>query len=215
MDKEVNLSELYSFLATSKKLETKGVKVPENILAQLSSLEEQLIREKVLPVLRDKIEPVLRQIRRELTLVVEYSPDASISVRLSRERNLIDLDATTLLTPDPVPDIKRRKSQQREGVRGPNTKLRVTTPEGQVFCDAHTATNTFCDILEHIGLLRVRQLGKISSSFNLVSTSKDPNRQQRQFGNLYVFTHSSTADKAKLLRRISDKLGLGLTIEII
>lgn len=214
MDK-LSLEELYNFLATSKKLENTGVKVGDDLLAKLSSLEERLIREKVLPVVSDKIEPVLNQIRRELILVVEYRPDEPIAVRLSRKRNLSDLVNATPLTPDPVPDIRRRKPQDRSGGRRPNTRLRVTTPLGQVFCDERDATNTFCDVLEHIGLTRVRQLGIMLSKINLVSTSRDPNRQQRQLGDFYVFTNRSTADKAKLLHHISDRLHLGLTIDII
>lgn len=215
MDKELNLSELYNSIETLKKLETKGVAVPDTVYAQLAAMEEQLIRDKVLPVVSDKIEPVLREICRQLTLVVEYRPDEPITVRLSRERNLSDLPDAQPLTLDPVPDIIRRNRQQRNGKRQPVTRLRVATPDGRVFCDERDATNTFCSVLEYAGLMRVRELGIMVSGINLVSTSNDPNRYQHPMGRFYISTNRSTADKAKLLRRISDLLSLGLTIEII
>ena len=77
--------------------------------------------------------------------------------------------------------------------------------DGKVFFDAKDAMNTFCDVLVHIGLLRVRQLEIMLSV----------NRTQRKIGNFYVFTNRSTSDKAKKLKEISDRLNLGLKIEVI
>ncbi len=210
--KQTNLEKLYTSIET---LTNMGIELPEEVLKQTAELEEQLIRKDVLPVIRDSIEPSLRQIHREMTLVVDYRPGEPISVRISRKRNLSDLSEATLLTLDEVPGIKRRSSQQRTGHRRPNTKLRVTTREGHVFYDVKDATNTFCDVLEHIGLLRVRQLEIMPSGINLVSTSKDKNRQQRRVGDFYIFTNRSTEDKAKMLRNISHRLQLDLKVEVI
>lgn len=209
---ESNLETLYQFIESSKKL---GIELPDNILKQTAELEEQLIREDVLPMLRDNIAPVLQQIKRELILVVEYNPNEDISVRLSRKRNLTDLSEAILLTPDPVPDIKRRASQQRVGKRKPNTHLRVTMSNGKVFCNEKDATDTFCEVLYEIGLMRVRQLEIMPSGINLVSTSKDENRQQRKLGDFYIFTNRSTRQKADQLKEISDRLHLNLKIEVL
>lgn len=209
---ESNLETLYQFIESSKKL---GIELPDNILKQTAELEEKLIREDVLPVLRDNIDPVLQQIKRELILVVEYRPGENISVRLSRKRNLSDLSEATLLTPDPVPDIKRRASQQRVGKRKPNTHLRIIMSNGKVFCNEKDATDTFCAVLQEIGLLRVRQLEIMPSGINLISTSKDENRQQRKVGEFYIFTNRSTRQKADQLQEISDRLHLNLKIEVL
>lgn len=210
--KQTNLEKLYTSIET---LTDMGIELPDGVLKQTAELEEQLIRNEVLPVIRDSIEPSLRQIHREMTLVVDYRPEEPISVRISRKRDLSDLSEATLLTPDEVPDIKRRSPQQRTGQRSPNTKLKVTTQDGREFYDAKEATNTFCNVLEHIGLLRVRQLELMPSGINLVSTSKDENRQQRKIDGFYVFTNSSTEGKAKMLREISDRLHLDLKVEIV
>lgn len=209
---ESKLETLYKWIDSSKKL---GIELPDNILQQTAELEEKLIREDVLPMLRDNIGSVLRQIKRELILVVEYHPDEPISVRISRKRNLSDLSEATLLTPDPVPDIKRRSPQQRAGKRRPDTHLRVTTADGRVFCNEKDATDTFCKVLEDVGLMRVRQLEIMPSGINLVSTSKDKNRQQRKVGDFYIFTNRSTRQKADQLQEVSDRLRLNLKIEIL
>ena len=209
---ESNLETLYQFIESSKKL---GIELPENILQQTAEMEEKLIREDVLPVLRDNIDPVLRQIKRQLILVVEYHPEEPISVRISRKRNLSDLSEATILTPDPVPDIKRRAAQIRVGKRKPNTHLRITMPDGTVIFNEKDATDTFCKVLQRIGLMRVRQLEIMPSGINLVSTSKDENRQQRKVGEFYIFTNRSTKQKAEQLEEISDRLGLNLKIEVV
>ena len=210
--KQTNLEKLYTSIET---LTGMGIELPEEVLRQTAELEEQLIRKEVLPAIRDNIEPSLRQIHREMTLVVDYRPEEPISVRISRKRDLSDLSEATLLTPDEVPGIKRRSPQQRTGQRRPNTKLKVTTSEGRLFYDAKHATNTFCDVLEFIGLMRVRQLEIMPSGINLVSTSKDENRQQRKIGDFYIFTNRSTDDKAKMLSDISNRLHLGLKVEVV
>ncbi len=209
---ESNLETLYQFIESSKKL---GIELPENILQQTSEMEEKLIREDVLPVLRDNIDPVLRQIKRELILVVEYHPEEPISVRISRKRNLSDLSEATILTPDPVPEIKRRAAQTRIGKRKPNTYLRVTMEDGKVYCNEKDATDTFCDVLQAVGLMRVRQLEIMPSGINLVSTSKDENRQQRKVSGFYIFTNRSTRQKADQLEEISKRLGMKMKIEVI
>lgn len=209
---ESNLETLYQFIESSKKL---GIELPENILQQTSEMEEKLIREDVLPVLRDNIDPVLRQIKRELILVVEFHPEEPISVRISRKRNLSDLSEATILTPDPVPEIKRRAAQTRIGKRKPNTYLRVTMADGKVYCNEKDATDTFCDVLQAVGLMRVRQLEIMPSGINLVSTSKDENRQQRKVGGFYIFTNSNTRKKADQLEEISKRLGVKMKIEVV
>ncbi len=210
--KQTNLEKLYTSIET---LTGMGIDLPDEVLKQTAELEEQLIRKEVLPAIRDNIEPSLRQIHREMTLVVDYRPEEPISVRISRKRDLSDLSEATLLTPDEVPGIKRRSPQQRTGQRRPNTKLKVTTGDGRVLYDTKDATNTFCDVLEYIGLMRVRQLELMPSGINLVSTSKDENRQQRKIGDFYIFTNRSTDDKAKMLRDISNRLHLGLKVEVV
>ncbi len=211
---QATLETLYSFIESSKKL---GIELPEDILQKTAALEEQLIRKDVLPVLRDNIEPVLNQIKRELILVVEYHPEEPISVRISRKRNLSDLSEATPLTPDPVPEFNRRSPQQRTGKPHSPTLLKVTTRDGGVFFDESDATKTYCAVIEYIGPARIREIqdrikkGKLK----LVSTTKDNNRQHKQIGNYHILTNLSTSQKAMYLKKISDEMGLGLKVEVV
>lgn len=211
MTDEVNLETLYRFIEDSKKL---GIELPANILQQTAELEEQLIREEVLPVLRDNIDPVLRKIKRELMLLVEYSPEKPIRVRISRDGNLEGLGEAILLTPDPIPEFKQRGKQRRGGHRGPAKHLRVTMNDGSIIGTGVDATTTFCEVLRRVGLMRVRQLNIMASGINLVSTSKDENRTQRQLGGFYIFTNTSTLVKAKQLKEISGRLGIRMQVEV-
>lgn len=88
-------------------------------------------------------------------------------------------------------------------------------PDGTVIFNEKDATDTFCKVLQRIGLMRVRQLEIMPSGINLVSTSKDENRQQRKVGEFYIFTNRSTKQKAEQLEEISDRLGLNLKIEVV
>lgn len=65
------LSDLYKARETFKGL---GLELSEEQEAQLRSLEEDIIKRDILPLLTEKIEPALQQVQRELVLVVDYIP---------------------------------------------------------------------------------------------------------------------------------------------
>lgn len=78
------LSDLYQARKTLRK---EGIS-KDDLEKQLEELEENIIKEEILPVLTDKIEPILAQIERPLVLVVEYTPNEPLSVKLSRKINI-------------------------------------------------------------------------------------------------------------------------------
>ena len=55
--------------------------------AKVSLAEEEIIKNEILPVLKQNIEPALQPVKRELVLVVDYVPGNPLSVHLSRKRN--------------------------------------------------------------------------------------------------------------------------------
>jgi hypothetical protein len=57
------LKKLYSIIDYSKEL---GVKLGDDVLRQTGVLEKEIIKKEILPVVTEKIEPTLRQIRRGL-----------------------------------------------------------------------------------------------------------------------------------------------------
>ncbi len=209
-NKESKLDAIYGLVEYSKKT---GIELNDDQLRQISEREEQYIKEEVLPLLRSSIEPVLRKIQRELTLVVNYRPNDPITLRISRDPNLSDLQGAVAMTPDEIPEYHQRNKQKKSGTRQPNKTLVVTMQDGTVFNDKKTA-DTYCKVIQRIGLERVRNLNIMASGLNIVSTSKDPHRQQKKVGGYFLFTTTSTNKKADILRRIAGRLNLYLKIEV-
>ena len=63
----------------------------------------------------------------------------------------------------------RRSRGTIKGERSPGKKLKVTFPDGRVFCE-NKATDTFVDTLQHAGLKRVSELPLRLNGHPLVST---------------------------------------------
>ena len=78
------LSDLYKAMETLRK---EGLSLNEDLEKQVSDLEENIIKKEILPIVTETIAPALKQVQRELVLVVDYVPGIPISVHLSRKRN--------------------------------------------------------------------------------------------------------------------------------
>ena len=82
------LSDLYKAMETLRK---EGLSLNEDLEKQVSELEEDIIKKEILPVVTQTIEPALKQVQRELVLVVDYHPGEPNSVSLSRKTNISEL----------------------------------------------------------------------------------------------------------------------------
>ena len=209
------LSDLYKAMDTLRK---EGLSLNEDLEHQVTELEENIIKKEILPTVRETIAPALKQVQRELVLVVEYKPGMPISVALSRKTNIAELLDAKVLEMDPQVEHhtggKRMKPIERKNGK---TILRVTFPDGTVI-EEKKAKVTFANVICRIGLMRVRSLGIAFCGVPIVSNTVDSkygNAQIAVENGLYVMTHSSTHDKKKQLDRISDELNIGLKIEEI
>ena len=208
------LSDLYKAMETLRK---EGVST-EDLEQKVGSLEEDIIKKEILPVVTQTIEPALKQVQRELVLVVNYHPGEPISVSLSRKANIAELLDAKLLEQDP--QVEHRDGTKRKNpVERINEKsvLRVTFLDGTVIEDKK-AKMTFTKTIQKIGLMRVRNLGITFCGVPIVSNTLDKKYGKTQVpveGGLYVMTHSSTHDKKKMLDKISKELILGLNVEEI
>ena len=190
----------------------------EDLEQKVGSLEEDIIKKEILPVVTQTIEPALKQVQRELVLVVNYHPGEPISVSLSRKANIAELLDAKLLEQDP--QVEHRDGTKRKNpVERINEKsvLRVTFPDGTVIEDKK-AKMTFTKTIQKLGLMRVRNLGIAFCGVPIVSNTLDKKYGKTQVpveGGLYVMTHSSTHDKKKMLDKISTRLGVKLIVEEI
>ena len=208
------LSDLYKAMETLRK---EGVST-EDLEQKVGSLEEDIIKKEILPVVTQTIEPALKQVQRELVLVVNYHPGEPISVSLSRKANIAELLDAKLLEQDPQVE-HRDGTKRRNPVERINEKsvLRVTFPDGTVIEDKK-AKMAFTKTIQKIGLMRVRNLGIAFCGVPIVSNTLDKKYGKTQVpveGGLYVMTHSSTHDKKKMLDKISTRLGVKLIVEEI
>lgn len=93
-------------------------------------------------------------------------------------------------------------------------RLRVTMDDGEVI-EHEQGIDTFVDVIEKIGIERVKDLGLIQNTIPLISTSKDSKRRQRQLGEYYISTSMMTKSKKRKLDRIADGLGIDLKVELV
>lgn len=210
------LSELYITMENLRKL---NLPIDERLKQEAAKLEEDLIRTEILPTLTDKIEPALSQVQRELVLVVDYVPTQPLKVSLSRKRNLLEaIEDVVEIKPDPEVSHKTYGSRNvGKGEIAPKTRLRVTLPNGKVITHT-TAKDTFIETILTIGIERIRPLGMKFCRVPIISNTRDKKYGGAQYnvGNGWlILTHSSTADKKKMLDKIAHMLGLAIQVDII
>ena len=212
------MSKLDDLYEGKKRLERAGYKLTSDMLEDIDQLEEQLIKDEVLPTLSKDIEPRLAKIQRELVLVVEYRPGEPISVALSRKTNIPELLEAKRLDIDPqVEHREYGKRKKQTGYRSPRTGLCVFRRNGTILQEK-TAALTFAMAIKEANLHRVRELGLKLCKVPIVSTTRDKKYGSRQFEmepGLFVMTHSDTQVKKKLLDRINKALHLSWKVEII
>ena len=206
------LEKLYNSIQTLKEL---GATLPEELIAQTNKLEEDIIKNEILPVITERIEPIIAQIQRELVLVVDYMPNEPLSVRISRKRNFTTESETIEITPDPQAEHTIGKKKYTSSPKSSRTNLRVTLPNGKVI-ENRFAYETLQEVVVMAGPEKVRSLGIVQNGVPLVSTTIDNFYIQKELdGGLYLITHSSTIQKQKQIRTISEAFGMGLKVEVI
>ena len=199
-------------------LRKEGLSLNEDLERQVSELEEDIIKKEILPVVTETIEPALKQVQRELVLVVDYHPGMPISVSLSRKTNITQLIDAKRLEADP--EVEHKEFGPRKNKRtqiAPKTGLCIRRKDGSILQERDAAT-TFTSAIIEAGLMRVRELNVRFCRINVVSTTKDKkygHAQREAAPGLYVLTHSSTKDKMKMLDKINKALDMGWKIEVV
>ena len=214
------LSELYKAMETLRKENIDLTDVEK----QVSELEEEIIKKEILPVITESIEPALKDVKRELVLVVEYHPGEPISVALSRKTKISEMTGAKVLTPRSSMPVKSEEEPEEVTPHEPTKRIenvtkgmKVTFPDGTVIWHRQ-AIDTFIDALRKIGLERIPAIGiEHGGGFNLVSKDKRPTMPgriwQHECDGWYIYSNISNGTKADDLKRISDYYHLGLKVE--
>lgn len=206
------LQKLYSTIQNLKEL---GLELGDDLLKQTSELEQEIIKNEILPVVSEKIEPIISQIQRELVLVVDYVPNEPLSVRISRKRNFTEQMETIEIIPDPKVEHNIGTIKRNSTTKSAKTNLRVTLPNGKVI-ENRFAYETLQEIVMLAGVEKVRSIGIIQCGVPLISNTQDNFYNQKEIAKgLFLITHSSTGQKRQQIEKISDALNLNLKVEIV
>lgn len=235
------MSKLQELYETREKLKSLGIEPNADLEKQLSELEESIIRSEIVPIITDKVEPVLKQVKRQVVIVVENSPEDGIKVYLTRKRNLKSALNDVITIAENIPQISSSRSYhtnsdatripQQSVITRPRTSgmskattLRVTFSDGTVYCDSK-AVETLKKCIIKFGPERVAQLCQIPADkilqlnhVNLVTTRRDSNygHRQHEIGNGWlVFTCSNTPSKKRQIEAIAKALGVRVKVEIV
>lgn len=211
------LQKLYNTIQNLKEL---GLELGDDLIKQTNDLEEEIIKKEILPILSDNIEPILGQIKRELVLVIEYSPEENLSVKLSRKRNFSnELKEAKEIIADTDPQVEHNIGNIIRGKhkKASKTNLRVTMPNGKII-ENNYAKDTLIEVVRQVGVNKVRDIGIIQCGVPLISNTIDNVYGVSQVDvadGWYLITHSSTGQKRAQIERISAELGLNIKVEII
>ena len=209
-----NLEKLYQSIANLKEL---GLPLHEETLKAVDNLEEELIKNEIIPRLSESIEPIITQIQRPIVLVVDYVPDEALSVRLTRKRVITDEGETKQYSLAPSVKEKGNKTDRvnTSSTKSPWTGLMVTFPDGKII-NRRYAYETLIEVVEKIGVKKVESLHMKHLGLEFISKSKDDFYNQHELpGGYLIVTHSATVKKRQQIEEISERLNLGLKVEIV
>ena len=196
---------------------------------ELEQLEDSLIAEEILPAISESVAPVLDILRRHLTLVVDYDPQAGIIVKTTRGEVVVkENTAKKYEIPKTHKVVKVAEAQHVEGKedepqkskkikRSPKTGLCVWLSNGD-FIQAKKANLTMAEAVKWAGVETVASLGFPHDGDYLVSKKEHPKYagEQQSLPNGYLLnSHSSTMTKKQQLEKISKALNLGWKVEIV
>ena len=216
------VEKLYSIIQNSKEV---GVRLSDDVIRQINEAEENIIRDEILPIIGQDIEPTLSQIKRDLVLVVEYHPGEPVSVALSRKTKISQIDDAKPIVANTQKVSKPVKSDEAYIVAEPHepvksitnhTKgLRVMFADGTVVCNK-TAIDTEIDVFRRIGFERVERVGRMRAGWPLVGKKKRPVEKgkiwQHESDGWYIYSNTNNEQKKEDLQAISDFYHLGLRI---
>ena len=209
------LDQLYKAMQT---LNSEGLVLNDDLFNQVSELEERIIKNEILPILRKTIEPALSPVQRDLVLVVEYSPNTPISVKLTRKRSFVsELPDAKVIEPDPEVEHKTNFRKTLCKTRSSVSNLRIVFPNGKVI-ENRNASDSLVEFIQYVGIDKVRAVGLYRCKIPLVSNTIDKkySHQQKVLGNgWFVIVNTSTAAKKKDIEAISEAYNLGVKVEIV
>ena len=182
-------------------LQNLGIPVSSEQYDTLRQLENEYLRDEVIPFIKGELEPMVEKMKSRFQLDITYSSEDGLDINL----------------------IERRPTQEQlfntttPGRRQKKYIIRVIFPDGRVSCHK-LVLETLLDVVRFAGAEKVKQMNMNVLGDNFISTELSSNEryrigQKEVEPGLYVNTYTSTETKLEQIKTINRTLDLGLKIE--
>lgn len=182
-------------------LESLGLPVSNEQLNAIAQMERDWLRDDIIPLIKQELEPMVQKMRNQFNMKVVYSKDKGLDILLSEP----NMQSSVLSGTD---DRNYRKKK---------FIIRVVFPDNRVSCQKIVA-NTFFDVIKYAGAENVERLGIMALGQNIITNELHEKEQYRPYQReiepgVYVNTFLDTDKKYEVLKMINRELNLNLTIE--
>lgn len=183
-------------------LESLGLPVSIEQLHAVSQMEKDYLRDEIIPLIKQELEPLVNKMRNQFVLKVAYSKEDGVDINFSEpSKQSVNIFSGT----------------EDRGYRKKKYILRVKFPDNHVSCQK-IVSNTFTDVVKYAGPRNVERLGIMILGENIISTTRMENEryaagQQEVEPGLYLCTYCDTDKKLEILKTINRELNLNLVIE--
>ena len=183
-------------------LETLGLPVSNEQLNAISQMEKDYLRDEIIPLIKQELEPMVQKMRNQFNMKVVYSKDKGLDILLSEP----NMQSANVLSGTDDRNYRKKKYI-----------IRVLFPDNRVSCQKIVA-NTFFDVIKYAGAENVERLGIMALGQNIITNELHEKEQYRPYQReiepgLYVNTFLDTDKKYEVLKMINRELNLNRTIE--
>lgn len=208
------MSKLTEFYAHRAALKEQGLTTDP----QWDQLEDQLLKEELLPELIKQLKTTLSKVKSPLMFSGCYDPNGVLSVSITR--NCIITNASVQLEANqerisPPTIAQKPDTDGPKRTRGKSIGFSVSFPDGTIICE-DKAVDTFIKALQMIGLKRIASDGQcpIHSGYSLVGIRENniDSSTQHFVDGYFIYTKLSNDTKKADLNTLSDHYGLGMKI---
>jgi len=183
-------------------LKALGLPISSDQTIAIAQMERQYLREEVIPLIAQEMEPLVEQLRNKFNMEVTYNKEDGLDIQLIDKKPIQE---------NLFPSEAKSSKRQRKYI------IKVIFPDNHMSC-SKMVWETLVDVIRFAGAQKVRNLGIYIMGDNLISSELNANEryrvgQKEVEPGLYVCTYSSTDTKYEQIKRINRELGLGLKLE--
>ena len=183
-------------------LKALGLPISSDQTIAIAQMERQYLREEVIPLIAQEMEPLVEQLRNKFNMEVTYNKEDGLDIQLVDKKPIQE---------NLFPSDTKSPKRQRKYI------IKVIFPDNHMSC-SKMVWETLVDVIRFAGAQKVRDLCIYIMGDNLISSELNANEryrvgQKEVEPGLYVCTYSSTDTKFEQIKRINRELGLGLKLE--